>query len=202
VAAFSWILVSLAAVYATIFFLMDSPVGAAILVLGAFVGICSLCVLRGTGSQFVAGSLTTAAFFGVLTALVCRLGGHGAHALAWYAGVPVVALSTLGRRPAFFWFGVTTATLAMFFALHAAGYTLPNDLTPSHYELLGLLSWIGLIALILGLALVYQTAKEQMEDALRINEERLDLAMSVANDGINDGIFDPIQPDSGKSSSI
>ena len=75
VVTFGWTLISLALIYAAVFFSMNSPIGAAALVTGAGVGVGSLCVMRRTGSPFAAGNLITAAFFGVLTVLACRLGG-------------------------------------------------------------------------------------------------------------------------------
>jgi len=171
--AFSWILITLAILYATLFFSMNSPIGAAALAVGALVGLGSLWVMRRTGSQVVAGNLLAAAFFGTLTALACRLGGHLAHSLPWYVGVSVVALSTVGRRSAAFWFAVTLSSLAAFYAFHLAGYSFPNDLNPHQYELLGLLSWIGLVTLILSLAFVYETAMSRALVELRTVEDRL-----------------------------
>ena len=129
--------------------------------------------MRRTGSPFAAGNLLTAAFFGVMTALACRLGGQGSTALPWYAGVPVVALSTAGRRSAAYWLAASASSLAAFYVIDYGGYSFPNDLAPHHYELLGLLSWIGLIVLILALALLYEAAKNQTLDELKSAEDRL-----------------------------
>ncbi len=173
VVAFGWTLISLAIIYAAILRSMNSPVGAAALILGASLGAASLCIMRWTGSYLMAGNLMTAAFLGTLTVLAYRLGGHGTPSLAWYAGVPVVALSTVGRRAAACWFVVTLAALVAFYMVHASGHTLPIDLDPPHFQLLGLVSWIGLIALILGLALAYETAVGRTLSELRTAEERL-----------------------------
>jgi len=184
VVTFGWTLISLAFPYAAALYLMNSPIGAAALVTGAGVGVGSLCVMRRTGSCFAAGNLITAAFFGVLTVLACRLGGHGSIALPWYAAVPVVALSTAGRRSAVFWLAVTVSSLAAFYALHCSGYSFPNDLTPHHHELLSLLSWIGLIVLALALALLYELAKGQMLRQLREAREFLETALAQSPSGI------------------
>ncbi|NLX96702.1 MAG: response regulator [Rhodopirellula sp.] len=173
VVAFGWTLISLAAVYATIFFAMNSPIGSAVLGAGAGMGIAALTVMRRTGSCFIVGNLLTAAFFVALTGLACRLGGHGAHSLAWYAGVPIVALSTAGRRSALTWLVVTTASFAEIYLLHLGGYSFPNDLTPGQYDLLGFFSWVGLTVLLLSLTLVYETAMSQTLAELRSAEHRL-----------------------------
>ena len=115
--AFAWTLIALAIIYAAIYLSMNSPISSAALGTGAGVGLASLYVMRRTGSCFAAGNLLTAAFFGVMTALACRLGGQGSIALPWYAGVPVVALSTAGRRSAAFWLAVTASSLATFYTL-------------------------------------------------------------------------------------
>ncbi|MFH1749261.1 MAG: PAS domain S-box protein, partial [Planctomycetota bacterium] len=173
VVAFTWTLIAAALFYAPIFFLMNSPMNAAALIIAAGVGLATLYVMRRTGSSFTAGNLLTAAFFGTLTALACRLGGQGSIALPWYAGVPVVALSTAGRRSAFFWLAVTASSLAAFYALGYTGYSFPNDLTPHHYDLLCLLVWIGLVVLMLALAFLYEAAKNQTLAELKNAEETL-----------------------------
>ncbi len=173
VVTFAWTLIALAIVYAALFFSMNSPIGAAALGLGVTVALATLYVMRRTGSCLVAGNLLTAAFFGVMTALACRLGGHGSIALPWYAAVPVVALSTAGRRSAVVWLAVTASSLAAFYVIDYSGYPFLNDLAPHHYELLGLLAWIGLIVLVLALAFLYESAKEQMLHQVRQSEEAL-----------------------------
>jgi hypothetical protein len=97
----------LAIVYAVLFLLMDSPISAAVLATGTGVAAASLCITRRGGSCLVVGNLLAADFFATMTALACRLGGHGSHGLAWFAGVSVVALSTAGRRSALFWLVMT-----------------------------------------------------------------------------------------------
>ena len=190
---FACALTALAMPYTAVFWWTGSPFSAVSLILASVFAFLCLVLLRFSGSPALAGNLLAATFFAVLTALGTRLGGTGNHALAWYAGVPVVALSTAGRRSALFWFLVTVTGLLVFYRLDRLGYVFPNDLSPTNYDLIGLLSWIGLISLILGLALWYQTFKdriladrEQMEDALRTTNERLDLALAAKNDGVVD----------------
>ena len=193
VAVFCLALVVLGAIYAVIFWLLGSPVGAASLAFGILTAFAALAVLRYFGWQEMGGNLLAAAFFGTLTALGCRLGGQGAHAFAWYVAVPVAAMITVGRRSGFFWLAVVVVSLGVFHGFYCLGWSFPNDLAPSSYELLGTLSWSGLAMLVLGLALLYHMAKDQMladqvrmEQALRVSEERRTLAMSVTNDGMFD----------------
>jgi len=184
VVTFGGTLIALAFLYAIALHLMNSPIGAAALAGGAVAAVGSLCVMRRTGSCAAAGNLLTASFFGVLTVLACRSGGHGTPVLAWYAGVPVVALSTAGRRSAAFWLAVTSAALAAFYALERGGYTFPNDFTPPHYELITLLGWIGLIGLVLAFALLHELAKDQVAHQLREAREFLETALAQSPSGI------------------
>ena len=193
VAAFCLALVILGAIYGVIFWLLGSPAGAVSLAFGILTAFGALAVLRWVGWQEMGGNLLAAAFFVTVTALGCRLGGQGAHAFAWYVAVPVAALITVGRRSGFFWLAVIVVSLASFYGFYCLGWSFPNDLAPPSYELLGTLSWTGLAMLVLGLALLYHMAKDQMladqarmEQALRVSEERRALAMSVTNDGMFD----------------
>ncbi|HYW78977.1 MAG TPA: ATP-binding protein [Thermoguttaceae bacterium] len=180
VVAFNGTLISLALIYAVVHFSMNSRIGAASLVAGALVGIASLYTMRRTGSCFAAGNLVTLAFFGTMTAMACRLGGHGAVTLPWYVGVPVVALSTAGRRSAVFWLAATASSLIVFYTLNTMGYVFPDDLTLQNAKLLDLLSLIGLTTLMLGLALLYETAKERMLALRRQGEKELAGAKEAA----------------------
>ncbi|MBN2294947.1 MAG: PAS domain S-box protein [Pirellulales bacterium] len=161
VVSFCWMLFLLAIIFSAAYYFANSLIGAVALLAGAGVGVFALCVMRLTGSCLISGNLITAAFLGVLTALTCRTGGHGAVALAWYVGVPVVALSMVGRRSAVFWLVVTTSGLMVFYILDYIGYSFPQDVAPDYYELLYLLSMIGVVVLMFGLTLLYETAKDQ-----------------------------------------
>ena len=177
-------LILLAVIYIVIFLSMNCLINAAALGLAVGMGLTCLYIMRRTGSSFVAGNLLTVTFYGVLTVLACRLGGQGALTLPWYAAVPVVTLSTAGRRSAFFWLVVTVLSLTAFYALDYSGYSFPNDPTPRHYELLCLMGWIGLIMLVFALALLYEAAKVQMLHQVRKSEERLKTLLSANPTGI------------------
>ena len=174
VVAFAWTLIALAIIYAPIFFSINSPISVISLALAIGVALANLYVMRRTGSSFAAGNLLTAALFGALTVTACRFGGHGSVALTWYAGVPIVALSTAGRRSAVSWLTVTASSLVVFYVLNYTGYSFPNDPAPHHQNLLWLLGGIGLIVLMLALALLYEAAKVQMLRQVRQSEEALE----------------------------
>ncbi len=174
VVAFAWILIVLAVFYSALLFLMNSPISAAVIVTGIGVSLLVLCVMRRTGSVFIAGNLLATDYFCVMTFLACRLGGHGSLILPWYVAVPVMAaLGTASRRATVFWLAVTSSSLVAFYALDYAGYSFPNDLTPHHYELLCMLAWIGLIVLVLVIAFLYEAAMSQTLAELKSAEGRL-----------------------------
>ena len=185
-------LILLAVTYIVMYLSMNCQFCAAALGLAIGVALTSLYIMRRTGSSFVTGNLAMVALYGVLTTLACRMGGQGALTLPWYAAVPVVALSTAGRRSAFFWLVVTVLSLAAFYALDYTGYSFPIDPTPRHYELLCLMGWIGLIALALALALLYEAAEVQMlhqvrqSKAVLENERKQMLSMF---DGMDEVIY-------------
>ncbi|MBU4270638.1 MAG: response regulator [Planctomycetes bacterium] len=173
VVAFAWSLILLATFYSVFLFWMNSPIGVAGLMMGNGVAILILYVVRRTGAVFMAGNLLTASFFCVLTILACRFGGHGSLILPWYATVPVMVLSTVGRRSAVFWLAVASSSLAAFYALDYTGYSFPNDLAPHHYKLLCLLAWIGLIVLVFAFAFLYEAAMSQTLAELKSAEDGL-----------------------------
>ena len=180
----AWTLIALATGYAAIVLSMNSLMNAAALAAAIAVALASLYVIRQTGSCLAAGNLLTVAFFGVLTFLACRLGGHGALTLPWYAAVPVVALSTAGRRSAFAWLIVTVLSLAVFYTLNYIGYTFPNDLAPFHYELLALLAGVGLVVLMLAIARLYEFFQDVMARRLRESEEKARAFIATSRDWI------------------
>ena len=112
-----WTLFSLAIVFALIYHSLGSPMCAAALTVGGGIAVACLCAMRRSGSCFVVGNLLAAAFLAVLTVLGWRLGGYGTYPVEWYVAVPVVALSTAGRRSATFWFAATLSLFAAFYAL-------------------------------------------------------------------------------------
>jgi len=184
VVAFAIPLMVAAVTYAAVLAWMGSLANAASLVTAFAVAILSVYVLRRTGSSSIAGNLLTSALYGVLTVLACRLGGHGALVLPWYVGVPIVAMSTAGRRSALVWMAVAVSSLAGFYALYRSGYVFPNDLTRHHYEMLRLLALIGLILLILTLAYLYESFKDQTLSWLRESEKHHRQVFESATDAM------------------
>ena len=182
VIAYDVALICAAVFYTTVLAEMGSPLGALMMGTGTVIAIFVPYVMRRTGSAVIAGNVLVALFFGVLTAVAYRLGGHGAAPLWWYAAVPAVALSTSGRRSALIWAGVTAVSLGTFYALSYSAYCLPNDLTDRQRDFIGLLASPGLVAIILALTYLYEVFKDRVAQHLRQSEERFRLAAQSITD--------------------
>jgi PAS domain S-box-containing protein len=173
VVAFVWTLTLAAIAFGAFHFVANSLICVAAFGIG--IGACMAClyVMRRTGACSLTGNLIATAFFGVLTVLTCRLGGHGSLILPWYVAIPVIALITAGRRSAASWIAIISGVVVVFYELDRRGYTLPNDLSSGQYALLNLVSLITLPLLMLTLALLYETAKSQALAELRNTEAQL-----------------------------
>ena len=176
--ALAMTLFSLALSYAAIVFLMNSMICCVMLITGAIAFVGSALVLRFSGSFFLAGNSLAASYFVLLTALAFRLGGYASPSFPWYAAVPVVPLSIVGRRSAVFWFVVIITSLSIFYGIDRAGYSFPIDPAPHHFRLLGVLSLIGLGVLMLCTAFLFEMVRDQM---LRIRAEADEASAELAN---------------------
>ena len=170
---FSSSLLFLAVLFGTFHVLARSWICATALGLGACIGVGCLYIMRRTGSCTIVGNLSSADLFVVLTVLATRLGGHGCLTLAWYVVIPVVALMTAGRRSGFVWLVITSVSFSFFYGLQIAGYQFPNDLSLQETALLDFVSMIALVVLLLGLAFLHETSKNEALAELRDTEKRL-----------------------------
>ncbi len=171
--SFAMALMLMAVVFGTFHITVNSPICAMTFGIGVGAGLICLYAMRRTGSCFLTGNLLAVTVFGVLTVLTCRMGGHGSLVLPWYAVIPVVTLGTAGRRPAAVWIGIISGALFTFYGLDCYGYGFPDDLTPSQYELLNLMSMIALAVLVLALAFLYEGAKSQTLEELENTKAQL-----------------------------
>lgn len=114
----------------------------------------------------LAANLVVAASFAVLVAVFVLLGGIRAPVLHWCALVPMLAVLMGARRSAWVWSGIAAVTLGAFAWIEVAGAPLPSHLEAS--GLTGHRLWIqrlvdvgSWIAMLLGVALIYERHKDQ-----------------------------------------
>ncbi|MBU0639766.1 MAG: PAS domain S-box protein [Planctomycetes bacterium] len=128
---------------------------------------CALYLMRRMGSPALLGNLLAGTLLGVLTFITCRLGGHGSPSLAWYAAVPIIAMSTAGRRSALLWLILAIAALSGFYLLDLGGFVFPQDATPAEFRLLQLAGLAGMVLVIATLAYFYESFKDRTLVELR-----------------------------------
>lgn len=175
--AVGWTILTLAAVYAVFFFSMGSLFGGLTLVMAVLAISVSILMLRITGSLALASNLLILTYFTVLTLLACCLGGLGAPSLPWYSAAPAMALCMIGKRAAAAWLVPVLLAMTIFYGLASIGFSFPMDVTPSHNQLLWLISVAGLTLLVLCMAIHYETTKRELERA-RIDAEAASRAKS------------------------
>ena len=159
--------------YTAVLMWMNNALPALIVATGTAVVFAGLLVMRWTGRIVPAANIVIAGLFGVLTVLPSRMGGHGAAPLFWYAAVPLIAMSIVGKRSAFVWSGLAAVSLCAFYALASAGYAVPNDLSRTEYDLFQLIVSLGLVAVVLALTSLYEFYKNQALSQVRESEEAL-----------------------------
>ena len=159
--------------YTAVLIWMNIALPALIVATGTTVVLAGLLVMRWTGRIVPAANIVIAGLFGVLTVLPSRMGGHGAAPLFWYAAVPLIAMSIVGKRSACAWSGLAALSLCAFYALASAGYAVPNDLSRTQYDLYELIVSLGLVAVVLALTSLYEFHKNQALSQVRESEEAL-----------------------------
>ena len=159
--------------YTALFAWLGSRVGAVAAAVAVVLIIGTLLLLRRTGAARLVGNLLACILFGTLTVVASRLGEHRATSLSWYAIIPLVALSLAGLPSALVWLGVTALALGLQFVLCMRGYVGANDLTHGQNELLYLAGSIGLMAVMLVLAHLYEGLRGRLAEELQEHRRQL-----------------------------
>jgi PAS domain S-box-containing protein len=186
VALFAAILASAALGFLLLFaFTLSRPHASVVLGAGGLGAVGALVVQRRTNSPQVSGNVLTLAFYVVLTGLVTRMGGLDSVALTWYTVVPVVALSTAGRRAAYVWLGVCLASLAALHVVSLAGVRFPDDKAGRPLTgLIEFLSMAGLYGLLLAIAMLHDSMKDHLREKANRSRKRFQDVASVSSDWI------------------
>ena len=154
---------TLATIYAAVFVVMDGTPCSVTCLAGTCGAIMSIVLVRFSQAGHTASQLLIFSIYAPLTVLATQLGGHGAPSLAWYMAIPVISQCTASTRTAVGWTVVIMLSLSAFYLLNAGGYPLPNEISPENFDLLNLLSLIGLASLILYTALLYEATNVELE---------------------------------------
>ncbi len=117
-------------------------------------------------AQYMVMCLQTGLFF----FLICTLGGSpGSVVSAWFMSVPLVATFVLGVRQGLAWLCVALGAILFFVWAHKTGaVTFPPNPIHDQY-LFDVVSYLGLVPFVGGLALFFQNAKDQ-SDAIRVGQ--------------------------------
>lgn len=156
--------------YAVFYFAIEHYWGAGI------VFVCSVAfgatpfLLRASRRLQLAGNLLTAIMTLGFTALCGVEGGLRGHAVAWLASVPLCALLVSGKDSARFWVLICFVVGSVAVAAELAGIAVPITYDPAWHSLVNSAGYIGLIAFLFGLGMIFEHGREQafakMNDAL------------------------------------
>lgn len=99
------------------------------------------------------------------------LGGWGAPPLSWYVAMPLLVLLVAGRRLGVAFAALSIAGYSVFFALHEHGVTWPHATAP---PVARFVDTVTLTTVIFGLALSYESFKQQALSEVRAANTRLE----------------------------
>jgi uncharacterized coiled-coil DUF342 family protein len=139
------------------------------------IGLLSMRVL---GTLGVAQYLSMSTLFVLFCSLIYTLGGDCTSSVnAWFAAVPVVATFMLGLRQGLLWLGMCTAAmLGMVWASTTGAVAFPVN-PVKDMPLLNIISNLGLVPFVAGLALFFQLAKDQSDATRRSQVETIRFMM-------------------------
>ena len=175
-------LIFMASFYAIIYSMITSAFCVTVLIVAICSAIVSLFLMKRTGSSFMTGNIISAIFFFTVTSLAFRLGGQDSYMLAWYAMVPITALSTAGWRSSLFWGMLSVVSLLVFFLLAANGYHFKDDFVPEYYQLLAALSQVGMVVLLLGLFVLYECNQNSLRLLIEENQRHYNSVLTKSRD--------------------
>lgn len=124
----------------------------------------AVATMRLFNSATVAQYSTMLTLYGLLCYLVWSMGGSAGHVVnTWFTAVPVIATFMLGLRQGLLWLGMTVGAILFFAWAHATG-AVAFPISPVHDPLLlDVISNLGLVPFVGGLAMFFQLAKDQSD---------------------------------------
>ena len=166
-------------IYAGILQVLGSPIASMAILIAFGIAFVGLICMRMQGSFLFGGNILTFAIFSAITATAWRTGGFDTIVLPWYTLLPLIALSTAGRRSSLAWATVTIGALGCFFWLDRQGYTFPRDPSSGQYKWVLLAANLGLIVVNLILVRLHDSFKDQTLHELKLARAQLQNAHLV-----------------------
>ncbi len=156
--------------YAVFYVAIHHVWGAAIVTLCSVGFAITPFLMRAFRSVPFAGNFLAALMTLGFTALCYVEGGLRGHAVAWLASVTLCALLLIGKKASGVWVIVSFAATASVVAFDLAEIRLPVLYDPAWGPLVDATGYLGLIAFMFGLGLIFELGREQafgkMTDAL------------------------------------
>ena len=183
--------------YATFYWFIGHPWGSAIIVGCSLAFVVTPYLLRATHSVELCGHLLSGIMAAGFTALCGVDGGMNGHAIAWLVSVPLCALLLVGRRAGLWWTGLSLLAAGAIVMAHLLGVPMPTRYDPRWHSLVTALGYLGLIAFMFLLGLIFESGRERafgrMQQALgelessnrqliHLNEEKNEFLSIAAHD--------------------
>ena len=148
-------------IYAGFYCLIGHYWGVLIVALSSLGFLATPFLMRAFRCVACGGNLLAAIMTLGFTALCYVEGGLRGHAVAWLASVPLCALLLLGKRAAGLWVVISFAAAATVVAADIAELRLPLTYDPAWRHLVDSAGYIGLIAFMFILGLIFEVGREQ-----------------------------------------
>ena len=164
--------------FAGLYWWMGNTVGAIAITMALPILISALLLMRALRSLGVAQYLSMFTLFSLFGVLIWTLGGNCSTSVnAWFAAVPVVATFMLGLRQGLLWLAMSASAMLFFvWASQTGAVHFPPN--PVHnMPLLDMISNLGLVPFVSGLALFFQLAKDQSDATRRSQVETIRFLM-------------------------
>ncbi|MFO1488872.1 MAG: HAMP domain-containing sensor histidine kinase [Verrucomicrobiota bacterium] len=167
-------------IYATFYFLIDHPWGAAVILFcSSGFAATPFIMRRKTAIEPAAHFLSLILILG-FTALCFIEGGLRGHAIAWLVSVPLCSLLLVGQKPAARWAVATFASASLVIAFDLAGKRLPVLYDSKWETIVSAAGYLGLILFMFILGLIFESGRarafEKVQSVLTelaVSNERL-----------------------------
>jgi signal transduction histidine kinase len=153
--------------YAAFYLAIGHHWGAGIIVICSLLYGLAPFLIRWTQSLALPGHLLSGIMAAGFTALCTVEGGMHGHAIAWLASVPLCALLLVDWNGARLWAGMSILCGTFVVAADFLGIKFPNTFDPSWLPVVTAAGYLGLIAFMFLLGVIFETSRERAFTRLR-----------------------------------